>query len=260
MLVLDEENFPLLSAASSPAKPLSKRAAAAAATVRPASPDTPLHARAEESTPEASRSASPAPAAAAHAYAQPPSPTAADAADAVNGKPSAEVDAEAEKAPEDAAEPAAAGEAAAELAASAKAAAAEPEAADAAHEAAMAAEAAEASDKDVEQDAAPAPAPVPVPPVAAWGSKEKPAFLTASSGDASGTAAAPAPPADAPKRAVPITQVSCCMGLPVAGLCRYISKKFAESSNHLDAEVLDCLCGAWIMLPKPLMSMLGLCT
>lgn len=208
VLILDEENFPSLSTASSPAKPLSKRTAAAAATARPASPDTPLHTRADESTPGASRSASPAPI----VPAERPGPAAEPEAGAVG-----EVDVQST------AQPAAEGSAASadEEVATAEAGpvtagSAAPQTPEAA--AATEAEALEepsASGKDVlevseSQGGAPAQPQLFAPPAPAWGRKEKPAFLLASDTDAAAdgnTHAAQAAPVDAPKRAVPITTV-----------------------------------------------------
>lgn len=218
VLVLDEENFPALSAASSPAKPLSKRAAAAAATGRPASPDTPLMDRADEaSTPDASRSTSPAPAAAAQRAAAAATEPAEESGAVANAAAATAADAQAAAADADSAP--------ASKAAEAAAASTEPGAEEAAPGAAASCAAAAAEDgeagaagegtEEEEQSgsAAPGPAQLSAPPTPAWGRKDRPAFLQAGSADteaAHGATAAATKPelAGAPKRAVPITQVT----------------------------------------------------
>ncbi|CAL8462611.1 g2144 [Coccomyxa elongata] len=212
VLILDEENFPSLSAANSPAKPLSKRTAAAAATARPASPDTPLHTRADESTPGASRSASPAPVVPAERPAAAAEPEAA-------GEGQVDVESAAQPAAEGSA--ASAGEEVATAEAGPVMAGGAPQTPKAAG--ATEAEAPEAAPEEPSasgknalelaesQGGAPAQPQLFAPPAPAWGRKEKPAFLLASDTDAAadGNAhAAQAAPVDAPKRAVPITNAS----------------------------------------------------
>ncbi|BDA46483.1 probable polyadenylate-binding protein-interacting protein 7 at C-terminar half [Coccomyxa sp. Obi] len=208
VLILDEENFPSLSAASSPAKPLSKRAAAAAATPRPASPDTPLQTRA---TPDASRSTSPAPVV-------PAVRPAAAAEPEATAEGEVDVQSAAQPAAEDAAASTGEEAGAAQAAGPAIVDSAAPETPEAAGvtEAEAAPEEPSSSGKDApelaESNGGPSAQPqLLAPPAPAWGRKEKPAFLLASTTDAAAdenTHAAKDAPLDAPKRAVPITNAS----------------------------------------------------